>query len=382
MNATDDPKNYQPRRSGPLYVAAWIVAVLVTIAISGGLVLAHQAALATQKTRLEKRLALGAHVLVTPVTYAPRTRKIELPATIQGYTQTKVYAKISGYLKTIRVDKGDRVTKGEVIAVLESPELDKQVADARAKYWLAKVTEQRNEKLARAGVISKQTADDSYAAMLQARATYQQLLAMKAYKVIRAPYDGFVTARYVDPGALIPQVTSPSSGAMPIVAMATLRPVRVYADVPQNLAPFVKDGEPAVLTVGDYPRREFKGTVTRHPEALNAATRTMLVEVDLPNRKLELYPGMYGTLSLTVTVPRGVPMVPDGALVFKGGKVYVPVVQKDNRLKLAEVTLGYDNGQDVEVRRGLKDHEMVAINVGQTARDGELVRPMKVRKFR
>jgi RND family efflux transporter MFP subunit len=375
MQATDDPKAYEPRRSGLRYVIGWVCAVVLAAAASGGLVLARESRLAGQRTQLEQRLALGPRVLVTPVKYSPRARDINLPANVRGYIETPVYAKIAGYLKTIRVDKGDRARKGEVIAILESPEIDKQVSDARASYWLQKVTDDRNQSLVRSGVIPQQTADDSHAAMLQARDSYEQLRAMQAYEVIRAPYDGFVTARYVDPGALIPQVTSPSSGATPIISMATLRPVRVYADVPQNLAPFIKDGDPAELTVADYPRRVFEGTVTRHPHALVTDTRTMLVEVDLPNKDLALYPGMYGTLKLKVSVPEGVPMVPDDALVFRNGKVYVPVVRND-RLYLTEVTLGYDNGLEVEIRSGISGHAMVAINVGQTARDGEPVRPV------
>jgi RND family efflux transporter MFP subunit len=358
-----------------------VCALLLTAAAAGGLVLARESRLASEKKQVAAALALGPRVLVTAVKLSPRMREISLPATVRGYIETPIYAKIPGYLKTIRVDKGDRVRKGEVIAILESPETDKQVSDARANYWLQKVTDERNQYLAKEGVIPQQTADDSHAAMLQARDSYEQLRAMQAYEIVRAPYDGVVTARYVDPGALIPQVTSPSSGATPIISMATLKPVRVYANVPQNLAPFVRDGDPADLTVADYPRRVFEGIVTRHPHALVTDTRTMLVEVDLPNRDVALYPGMYGTLKLKVDVPPGVPMVPDDALVFRDGKVYVPVVE-GNRLHLAQVTLGYDNGLEVEVRSGISDNAMVAVNVGQAARDGQRVRPMKLASYR
>ncbi len=381
MQVSDDPKTYEPRRSGPWYVIGWVCALSLTVAAAGGLVLARESRLASETKQVDAALARGPRVLVTPVRLSPRARAISLPATVRGYIETPIYAKIPGYLKTIRVDKGDRVRKGEVIAILESPETDKQVSDARANYWLQKVTDDRNQYLVKEGVIPQQTADDSHAAMLQARDSYEQLRAMQAYEIVRAPYDGVVTARYVDPGALIPQVTSPSSGATPIISMATLKPVRVYANVPQNLAPFVRDGDPADLTVVDYPRRVFEGIVTRHPHALVTDTRTMLVEVDLPNKDLALYPGMYGTLKLKVAVPPGVPMVPDDALVFRGGKVYVPVVE-GNRLHLARVSLGYDNGIEVEVRSGISDNAMVAVNVGQAARDGEPVRPMKLASYR
>ena len=224
-------------------------------------------------------------------------RRISLPASIHGYIETPIYAKTAGYLKAIYVDKGDRIHKGEVLAVLDSPELDKQVADAKANYWLQKVTDARNQTLVAQQVIPQQTADDSHAAMLQTRAAYEQLLALQSYEVIRAETDGIITARDVDPGALIPQATSPGSST-PIVELATLHPLRVYADVPQDLAAFVKDGDPASVSVTQYPDRSFSGTVTRHPDALTPDTRTMRVEVDLPNKDSALYPGMYATLTL------------------------------------------------------------------------------------
>jgi RND family efflux transporter MFP subunit len=145
--------------------------------------------------------------------------------------------------------------------------------------------------------------------------------------------------------------------------------------VPQSTAPFIRDGDPAAVTVTEYPNHVFKGSVTRHADALTSATRTMQVEVDLSNTDQMLLPGMYVKVDFAVSMPAGVPMVPDDALVFRGGKTYVPVV-RNNHLRLAEVTLGYDNGINVEVTQGISDQDMVALNVGQSARDGEPVRPI------
>jgi RND family efflux transporter MFP subunit len=211
--------------------------------------------------------------------------------------------------------------------------------------------------------------------MLQSRATYEQQLALQQYEVVRADVDGIVTARYVDPGTLIPQSTTPSSTTSPIVALATMSPLRVYAYVPQSLSPFIKDGDPASITVTEYPNRSFPGTVTRHPEALDQTTRTMLVEVDLPNQDRSLYPGMYADLKMTARVTTASITVSDDAIVFRDNKAYLPVV-RNNHLKLVEVTLGHDNGYQVEVTGDLRPGEMVAMNVGQAARDGEAVQPV------
>jgi RND family efflux transporter MFP subunit len=353
----------------------WIIAVVVLLVLTAGLVLARSARLNMQSAQLDEQLAQGTRVLVAPVGRSERSHTLHIPATLRGFVETPVYAKISGYLKTINVDKGDRVRKGQIIAVLDSPELDHQVISAQAAYKLARVTDQRNQTLLKEGVIAIQMADESHAQMLEDEANLKQLASMQDYKIIRAPFDGVITARYVDPGHLIPQQTAPSSANTPVVAMATLSPLRVYAEMPQSVAPFVRDGDPAIVTVTEYPGRKFEGSVTRHPQALTSATRTMLVEVDLPNDDVALLPGMYASVELNVTTPVGAPTVPDDALIFRDGKPYVPVV-RNGRLKLAGVTLGYDDGINIQITDGIAPDDLVALNVGQAARDGDPVRPI------
>jgi len=376
----DDPKSYTPERPGRLFFYGWLVAVVVLLGLTYGLVLARSVRINRQTDELNHQIEIGPRVLVAPVIHAPRTRMIEIPATIHGYVETPVYAKIAGYLKTIRVDKGDRVAAGQVIAILDTPELDQQVANAQASYGMARLTYQRDEVLRRDDAVAQQVADEARASMVEAKATLDQLAAMQAYKTIRAPFTGIITARYVDQGALVPQVTSPSAASTPIVAMATLSPLRVYAAAPQSVAPFIRNGDAATITVTEYPQRTFKGAVARHPEALTSDTRTMLVEVDLTNEDRALYPGMYAKLVLDVATPAGVPMVPDDALVFRGGKPYVPVV-RGGHLRLMAVTLGYDNGVNVEITEGVSDQDMVALNVGQAASDGEPVQPVTAQQL-
>ncbi len=376
----EDPKSYTPEKPGRLFFFGWLVAVLVLLGLTAGLVRARSVRINRQTDELNHQIEIGPRVLVAPVIHAPRTRMIEIPATIHGYIETPVYAKIAGYLKTIRVDKGDRVAAGQVIAILDTPELDQQVANAHASYGMARLTYQRDEVLRRDDAVAQQVADEARASMVEAKATVDQLAAMQAYKTIRAPFTGIITARYVDQGALVPQVTSPSAASTPIVAMATLSPLRVYAAAPQSVAPFIRNGDAAVITVTEYPQRTFKGAVARHPEALTSDTRTMLVEVDLTNEDRALYPGMYAKLVLDVATPAGVPMVPDDALVFRGGKPYVPVV-RGGHLRLVAVTLGYDNGVNVEITEGVSDQDMVALNVGQAASDGEPVQPVTAQQL-
>ena len=370
-----DAKDYTPKPPGRVFYAGWIIAVVVLLVLTAGLVLARGVLLNRQSAELDQQLAQGARVLVTPVGHGDGSRTVQIPATLHGYAETPVYAKIAGYLKSISVDKGDRVRSGQVIALLESPELDHQVANARATYDLQQITDRRNQTLRREGVIAAQAADEAHARMLEAKATLDQLTATARYKIIRAPYDGIVMSRYVDPGHLVPQQTTPSSANTPVVAISTLAPIRVYAEIPQSVAPFVRDGDLATITVTEFPQRKFKGAVTRHPPALTSATRTMLVEVDLPNQDHALMPGMYASMEFDVSIPAGAPTVPDDALIFREGKPFVPVV-RDGRLRLAAVTLGYDNGVNVQITEGIANDDLVALNVGQTARDGDPVRPI------
>ena len=281
-------------------------------------------------------------------------------------------------MKTIKVDKGDRIHKGQLLAVLTSPELDQQIANARANYNIALITDKRNQILVRSQVIPQQTADESHAAMLQARATLQQDIAYQAYETITAPFDGIVTARYIDPGHLVPASTAPGTPGVRRNHHNLARWLRCAC------SPMCRRTSRHSSRTATRPRsrrwatraRNFTGTITRHPEALSPDTRTMLVEVDLPNENEVLFPGMYATAEFTVAMGTGSPMVPDDALVFRDGKVYVPVVRK-NQLHLAEVTLGYDNGQTVEVLSGINPTDKVAVNVGQAARDGENVQPVE-----
>jgi membrane fusion protein (multidrug efflux system) len=372
---TEEKRNQ--RRSGRVLAVALFAAVFVAFSVSGGFVLARQDRLQRQTTELAHNVAIGPHVLVTQISGGNGSRTIELPASIHGYIETPVYAKVAGYMKTINVDKGDHIKAGEVIALIESPETDKQVADAHSFYWIQNVTDIRNQELVRQQVVPQQTADQTHSAMLQARAVYEQELALQGYEVVRSSFDGIVTARYVDPGTLIPQATTSSSTPnIPIVALATLSPLRVYAYVPQSISSFIRDGDPATITVSDFPNRSFSGSITRHPEALDQTTRTMLVEVDLPNQDESLLPGMYANMKVTAHVTSASLTAPDDALIFRNDKTYLPVV-RNNHLKLVEVTLGHDDGYTVEVSGDLRAEELIAVNVGEAARDGEPVQPVE-----
>jgi membrane fusion protein, multidrug efflux system len=375
----------QSKKDRRRYVMAWFAAMIAVLAASAAVVVSRTYAISAQRSELDKVAEAGPHVLVTHPEAPSAERSLTLPATIQGFVETPVFAKISGYLKEIRVDKGDRVRKGQVIAVLESPELDQQVADAKDNLWLQSVTDKRDQGLVLKHGISQQIADNAHGAALQADATYKQLLALQSYEVITAPFDGIVTARYVDPGVLVAQTITPTrtyllshftETASPLVQLAMLSPIRVYASAPQDVAKCIDNGTPIKISVVQRPGQDINAKVTRHPQALDPATRMMLVEADIQNSDGALYPGMYGTMSLTVKVPTSAPLVPDDELIFRDGKVFVPLVQ-NSTVHLAPVTLGFDNGYLVEATSGIAMDDLIALNLGQSAMESERVQPVQ-----
>src|SRR5216683_708985 len=313
------------------HLAGWLIAMIAVLAGTSAVVIARMHSVSVERARLNDVADAGPHVMVTRPQAASAERQLTLPATIQGYVETPVFAKIAGYLKEIRVDKGDRIRKGEVLAILESPELDAQVADAKHNLWLQSITDTRNQGLVLKHGISQQTADNSRGSMLQARDTYTQLRAMQAYEVMTAP---------------------------------------------QNVANLIYNGAPATISVEQRPGRDITARITRHPEALDSTTRMMLMEADLRNSDGALYPGMYGTMSVTVKVPASAPLVSDDVLVFRDDKVLVPVV-RNSIVHLAPVTLGYDNGYAVEVTSGISMNDLIAVNLGQSASEGERVQPIE-----
>jgi RND family efflux transporter MFP subunit len=374
---SDNVKSKGPAASKRLFLT-WIGLAVMTVVIAAGIVFARQASIVRQTSALAQAARQGPVVLVTRLIQQPASRELTLPAEIHGYYETPIYGKINGYVKTMLVDKGALVKAGQLVATIESPETDQQVRDARASYEIAAITDRRYQALLRTEVIPKQTADTYHASMLEALATWKSDQATQSYERVTAPFDGMITARNLDPGALVGNASAANTSTPSLFQIATLKPVRAYVYMPQSIAPFVKDGDQATVTVSEYARRVYSGVITRHPSALDQSTRTMQIEVDLPNDDISLYPGMFANVALRISGSNGAPRVPDQALIFNDDKVLIPVVS-DSRIHLAEVTLGYDDGINCEVNRGLKGDETIALGMGQAAEEGELVRPLTMK---
>jgi RND family efflux transporter MFP subunit len=317
-------------------------------------------------------VALGPFVRVARVNISPANRVVTLPAEVRAAQRTQLFAKVSGYLVKVLVDKGDKVRRGQLLAELESPETDQQERAAVADLELKRTTLDRVERLLPGGAVSQSDVDVARAQLKVAQAALDRARASRDYEKIRAPFDGTVIARTADPGALLPAATSSTTSAQPLLELASAGTVRVALQLAQEEAQLVHQGDQVTI---EAPGGTITARVTRLAHALDLRTRTMLVEIDIVRPPENLYPGAFVQVSLPLRgAPR--PLVPAEALVTRGGALLVPTVENDT-VHLAQVRTGVDDGRNVEILSGLKGGELVALNLGTDAVEGARVQLVK-----
>jgi membrane fusion protein, multidrug efflux system len=305
------------------------------------------------------------------VSVSPSDQTLTLPAEVRGWAQVTLYAKVAGYVRNIPVDKGTRVNKGDLLARLESPETDQTVLGARADLELKRQLLERTTALRPDGVVSQQDLDNATAGVRVAEATLRQALAQQSYEVIRAPFSGVVTARYVDVGALVPAGTGSTQSVQPVVDVADIDTVRVQVYVGQSDAARLADGDLVTLTSDTDPAHPIQATISRKSMGLDPRTRTMLCEADVPNRPPRLFPGQFVKVTLKLKGAR-TPLVPGEALTWRGDKLFVALLQ-DGQVRLQQVTTGDDSGRVVQVLTGLQGGETVILNPSPELSNGDHV---------
>jgi RND family efflux transporter MFP subunit len=352
------------------------------------------------------------HLAVMRVERGPGENVLKLPGTMQALTEAPILARADGYLKRRLVDIGDRVTEGQVLAEIEAPELDQAIhqaeaaveqadasaeqaqaslAQGKANRDLARMTAGRMKELVAKGISSQQDGDQAQAQLAAQDASVQALekailaqrsnaAAVKAnlarlqnvqsYRVVRAPFSGIVTLRNVDVGALV------STGSTLLFRISQIGTLRTYVNVPQASVNAVHAGQPATVTVSHLPGRTFHGKVTRMTNALDPSTRTMLVEVDVPNPDGALFPGVYATVDLSGSRPDPPLVVPAAAILFRRDGAQVAVVEPDHTLRLQKITVGRDYGDRVEILQGLAEGATIVAVPGDAVRDGATIVPV------
>jgi RND family efflux transporter MFP subunit len=372
-----------PRSSHGLLVAVLVLIVVAAIIVAGVVPRLRAKAALSVETR---DLAIPTISVIQPKQGAPH-QELVLPGNIQAFIDAPIYARTNGYLKNWYVDIGAHVKAGQLLAEIDTPEVDQQLEQARANlntaqanYRLSQITANRYQDLKNTDSVAKQDVDNAVGdfqakAAMVASAEYQvkYLEQLESFKRIYAPFDGVITARNTDIGQLI---DSGSSGGVTksLFQIASTRTLRVYVNVPQQYSQSAKNGLTADLTLQELPGRKFVGRLVRNAEAISTSSRTLLIEVDVDNPTGELLPGAYAEVHLKL--PSDVPtfIVPVSALIFRSEGLQLATVPDGAHAALVSVVLGRDFGNEVEVVSGLTGKEKVIVNPPDSIVSGETVR--------
>ena len=401
----------------PSRVTIWSIALLVVAAFvlaffAGYIPLRKRNALNVSEA-LQQEDALP-RMDVVQVSRSARNSEMELPGNIEAITEAPILARADGYLLRRMVDIGDRVRSGQPVAEIEAPELDEQVHQAEANLQQARaaldeaqanyeqgksnkefagVTADRWNRLAAKGAVSKQE-NDSYQAQSRAlnanlqsleqaiaaqrstvaaaEASLARLDKLQGYRVVKAPFDGVITLRNVDVGALV------NAGNTLLFRIAQTDTLRTYVNVPQANTGSIRPGQTAHLSVSILPGRQFTGTVARTANALDPNSRTLLVEVHVPNADGALLPGMYAQVDLNSTRANPPMLIPSEALIVRADGNRVALVRPDHTVHFQKIQIGRDYGDRLEVSGGLKEGDMIIPNPGDVAREGLKIDPVSL----
>jgi RND family efflux transporter MFP subunit len=371
----------EPRRAGRLIFFLLIAAAcLAAFAVYG--VLSRSASTAKLQQQANQAASEQTVSVAKPERLATAV-SVELPGQTQAYIQAPVFAQTSGYLKKWYFDIGAQVKAGDVLADIDTPQVDQQLnqakatlKEAQAALDLSQVTYRRDQDLLQRRVIAQQDFDTAASDLGVKQATVNadeaavlSLQALEDFKTVKAPFDGIVTARNTDIGALVN-----SGSGNPLFVVAQVRPLRIYINVPENMAQDVAVGASAELRFNEYPGREFTGKVVRTAGAIDPNSRTLLTEVDVPNESSELFPGAYTQVRLVTGANNRSVLIPANTLLFRSEGATVGVVNQDNVIELKKIKIGRDLGTQLEVVQGVSLDDRVVVNPSDSLAAGQKVK--------
>lgn len=366
---------------GPVVLIA-IVAVVLLIAIVFGIL---RRASAEHTLRETTNAAAIPNVQVTHASTGAAAQEIRLPADTQSFLDTAIYSRTNGYLQKWYADIGTNVRKGQLLAVVQTPEVDQQVqqaqanvATAEANQKLAETTNERWKGLLAKNAVSRQEADQTasdylvkQSALQAAEANLRRLQQMQSFERIYAPFDGVISARNVDVGSLV-QAGDSNAPHSELFHLNSVGMLRMFVPVPEVYVRAVHDGEQVEVTSDSFPGETFKGTIARNATAIDSASRTLRVEVDVPNTSHRLLPGQYTFVHLPVPAAAASLTLPSNAILFRAEGLRVGVVQNDS-VRLRTISIGHDYGATVEVTAGLTPSDAVILNPSDSLADGARV---------
>jgi RND family efflux transporter MFP subunit len=333
-----------------------------------------------------ERASIPTVAVVHPIAEKPN-EELVLPGTLQAYEESPIYARTNGYLLRWYKDMGSHITKGELLADIDTPEVDQELMQARAtrqqvaaQMDLAKINADRYVGLRKTDSVSQQEADQQASGYQQAKANLdaadanvRRLEQLESFKHVYSPFSGVLTKRNVDPGALINAGSTGGAAGKELFDIARVDPLRVYVSVPQNYAPAIKTGAEAWVTLPEFSGQRFKGIVVRTAEAIDPMTRTLLTEVDVPNGDGRLLPGSFGEVHFRTGIDAGKVTIPVNAMLFRQEGPRAVVVDSDGKVHLRPITIGKDYGTTLEILDGVSVEDRVIINPADSIEEGQQV---------
>jgi RND family efflux transporter MFP subunit len=353
-----------------LVAAAIIVAVIVH---------GRYTDVAVARDNLESAVARGPRVQVVLATKSAETRDLRLLGDARPNTTATLFSKVSGYLKSISVDKGDQVKAGQALAEIDSAETDALYDAALADLDNKRKLAARDRDLLTRGNVAVQQQQQSDTNLRMAEQSVKNLATLKSYEIIRAPFDGTVTARYADPGALMPAATTNQATSLPVVTLSEVSKLRIGVYVEQRDVPFVHVGDPVDITDAADAERMVHAQISRTAGALDPKTRTLYLEIDVDNSQNFLVAGsfVYATLHLQV---KSYPQLPVSAIIVKGDQNYIAAVGEDGVVRLRPAHLGSTDGDNVAIIDGVQPGDHIAINLPPEIADGSRIQPILASK--
>jgi RND family efflux transporter MFP subunit len=358
--------------------------VLTVLMVAGAFALVRRVTERGALAKETERLAIPTVGVIKPAT-EPASDELVLPAQLQAYVESAIYSRTNGYLLRWNKDIGSKVKKGELLAEIDTPEVDQELSQAKAaqqqteaQLQLAKSTAERWANLRKTDSVSQQEADQQASAYSQAtantaaaEANVRRLQQLESFKHVYSPISGVITRRNTDVGALI---TAGSSGTgKELFDVAQVDPLRVFVSVPQTNAPSIRAGLPAHIELREYPDQKFSGKVVRTADSIDPATRTLLTEIDVPNPDGRLLPGSYAEVHFAVPVQITRLSIPVNAVLFRPEGPRVAVVGSDHRVHLKAISIGRDYGTKVEILGGLDPNDQIVVNPADSLEDGQQV---------
>ena len=299
---------------------------------------------------------------------ADKNAALVLPGSTQAIQEAAIYARTNGYVKNWQVDIGENVQQGQLLAEIETPEVDQQLAQAKANYDIAKLTADRWADLVAKKVVSRQEYDQNEKAAEGAKANYEQLQKLQGFQKIIAPFAGIITARNLDNGDLVSAGTTGQRG--PLFRIAQTDVLRIYVNVPQTQARLITSDQSAAVSLREIPNRAFDAKVVRTARAIDPASRTLLTELQIPNQNGELLPGMYAEVKFDLPHDPHTLIIPGNAVMIRSDGPQVLVVDAKQTIRARPVKLGYDLGEKVEILSGIQPGESLVANPNDALRDG------------